>query len=607
MGETWNAEDRLERWSNCETRLNDLSEFLHRRSTQSLRTRWCEELAAVHADLLHDRKPEQAEGLKLRLDAHLNEYPPGPSPSALVKRQVVAWARVCLGGVRYRVEHGRDHEARVRMSELLMRARAVADCEDGAVVLACALELAHGVEQRIGLVALADEHLEHLQLLEEAYPLREVREPLARALASAVRAELDVGREDFARRHVATLRTMAARGLASEPQRTMLSEALLALHHHAEAFERAQLEGELELLANRAYSVQDQRNAWMNAIGRSGGRDASDLPWPKLPLELLRDRAYRGNLEDARRVLFDRLEADLLSPDHSFSSRIATFNELRTLAERPGADRSLRLRFARPWLELRYDARRYDYGAVANDRAAYAWVREAAERGDPDGRVLLGRCLAAGRGTERNRREAARLWRRAAAEGSDEAHLLLRTLGTERFPWLRHRYTVLLSFGMAMLVLHLLTQPFVFNPLGVLAYLGLQFAVIVGLGFVRAWRERSSAGSSEPADSHRYIFGKMLQNFESRPWRILRVVTEDGFSLAPLMWLGVNPWTATALGLIFGLAHYPQYSLRVCLRLGAVRTAVALLIFPWAGLWAVAMGHVLYDVLLYMWGRTTRS
>lgn len=603
----------------CETRLESLEEFLHGECTESLRTRWCEELAEVHAETLELGDEARAEQLKARLRAHLAEHPAGPSPSVLVQRQHVARARVCLDGARHRVARGQDAQARGRLAELLMSARAVSDHEDGTVVLAQALALAHGVERRIGLEQLARDHLQELHWLESLRPVRGVREPLAQALVVTVHAELAAGRLAEAREHVATLRTMGTRGRASEPQRSMLAEALLALHGHAGPAERVTLEQELGELATRPGAAQDQRNAWALALAEAAHPGPGAIA---PPLELLRARAYRSAGTEDLTALFEHLEAELPHLVRSFFEEIGTFNELRAIAERPEADPALRLRFARHWLERPYDARRYDYGAVGNDRSAHAWAQEAHLRGDPEGRVLLGRCLAYGRGVDRNRRVAARLLRRAADQGSDEAQMLLRILWVERFPSLRHRYTVFLCVGMGMLVLHLLTQPFVFNAWGVLAYVGLLLGSMMAMAQLWSWLGRwwpalapdedETLATAEDEDQAkprlRYVVDKMMRQFQLHPWRIAKVTTEDGFSLAPLAWLGVSPLTAAGAGLLFGFAHYPQYRLALCLQLAITQAAVALLILPWAGLWAVTLGHVLYDVIVLAWaGWWTRT
>lgn len=360
------------------------------------------------------------------------------------------------------------------------------------------------------------------------------------------------------------------------------------------------VEQELGELATRPGAVQDQRKAWIAALDRS---EHSHQTASQHPLELLRARAYRGAGADDLHTLFERLEAELPGSERVFHEHIAVLNEMRAIAERPEVDPALRLRFARYWLSRPFNARRYDYGAVANDRSAYAWASEAAARGDLEGQILLGRCLAHGRGTFPNRRAAVEHLRKASARGSDEAEQLIRTLGVERFPWLQHRYVVLMVVGFVVLVLHLLTQPFTFDPWGVPAFVGVMLGFVVlrwGLSYLVSLFV--SASEEDAAFGNSYAFDRDVEAFRRKPWAIVLVTTEDGLVLAPLAWLGITPLTAVSMALLFGLLHYPKYSPRICLYLTTIYTAIALLVLPWAGLWAVTTGHVLWDVLLLYWG-----
>lgn len=591
--------DREERLSRVEARLDDLEELLHEGATESLRTRWAEELRWVHHEYLHRDDPQRASELERRLAEHLDR-PHASKTSRLVRRQHLAWAHVCLDAVVYRVEAGQDESARARMPELLDRVHAVGAEDEAVPMLAQALELSHGLRCRDEDLAASRSELRRLRSLVSERGGRPARESLARALERAVHVELGVGAVESARPLVAELRAQTRRALASEREHTALAEALLALHEHAHASERAAIEQELGELASRPGAVQDQRKAWVRALDRAERSHKDAL---RVPLELLRARAYRGTDAGDLEALFERLEVELPDNQENFHGHIAVLNEMRAIAERPEVDPALRLRFARHWLPSGFSAWRYDYGAIANDRCAHAWAAEAAARGDLEGQVLLGRCLAYGKGTDVDRRAAAECLRQASTRGSDEAEQLLRMLGVERYPWLRHRYAVFTWLGLGMLVLHLLTQPFHFDPWGVVAY----FGVWLGLGYATRLLVRSVSGSSGASAEARasgfsYAFGRDVEEFARRPWRILRVATEDGLVLAPLTWLGINPLTAMMTTLVFGLAHYPKYSLRICLYLALGYTAMALLVLPWAGLWSVVVGHVLWDVWLLSQG-----
>lgn len=600
-----------EQWlARREARLLDLEEVLRRGGTESLRTRWAEELRWVHADFLDQGQREEAAQLQRKIAAELQREPGGTCAGReLVWRQHLAWARVCLDAVRSRVDEGEDQAARGRLPELLERAHAVAGRADGALVLAEALEVAHGIECRLDRLSVARVHLRRLGERAERSSDPRVAEPLARALRCAARADAAQRNVDRVRAHVAQLRALAARATAGRIEGIALSYALESLHEHVDRIECVDIEHELAGLATRPGADHEQHRVWIAVAGRAERRGRRVL---RPSLEMLRQRAYRGSGVDDVSALFRRLEDELPLQQRIFHEHIAVLNELRCLAERPEADPSLRLRFARHWVPTGFDARRYDYGAVANDRCAHAWSAEAAQRGDLEGQVLLGRCLARGRGVPRDRTAAAELLRQAAGRGSDEAQMLLRSLGVERFPWLRHRFVVHMCVGFGMLALHLFTQPFELNGWGVLAYLGVIFGVMwvrrVLLRVAALVRDADVGDAHEDASTHArdYVFRLQVSRFGRKPWRILRVIYEDGAAVAPLAWLGISPLTALGAGLVFGLAHYPQYRLRLCLTLAVVYFAVVLLVLPWAGLWAVATGHVVYDVIVLCQGLSWR-
>ncbi|MEM9453882.1 MAG: hypothetical protein AAGF11_06865 [Myxococcota bacterium] len=591
--------DREDELCRVELRVEQLEELLHDGATESLRTRWAEELRWAHRECLELNRPERASVLQRRLATELDR-PHASRTSRLVSRQHVAWAHVCLDAVVYRVDHGQDESALERLPELVERVNAIADDKDGVPMTARVLEIYSGLTCRREGATAVEPELEHLRVLARGSDDRRVRGSLARVLGLLVQVRLAEGEVGLARLLVEELGIAARCSWASTDERTALAEALLALHEHVGPAERVVIEQELGELATRPGAVQDQRKAWSAALDRS---ERSHQTASQHPLELLRARAYRGAGADDLHTLFERLEAELPGSERVFHEHIAVLNEMRAIAERPEVDPALRLRFARYWLSHPFNARRYDYGAVANDRSAYAWVSEAAERGDLEGQILLGRCLAHGRGTFPNRRAAVEQLRKASARGSDEAEQLIRMLGVARFPWLRHRYVMFMVVGFVVLVLHLLTQPFAFDPWGIPAFVGVMFgfallrwalSYVVSL-FVSPSEEDAASGTS-------HAFDRDVESFRRKPWAIVLVTTEDGLVLAPLAWLGITPLTAVSMALLFGLLHYPKYSPRICLYLTATYTTIALLVLPWAGLWAVTTGHVIWDVLLLYWG-----
>jgi hypothetical protein len=60
--------------------------------------------------------------------------------------------------------------------------------------------------------------------------------------------------------------------------------------------------------------------------------------------------------------------------------------------------------------------------------ASLAWARRAAEQGDVEGELLVGVAYHNGDGVTEDRRVAASWYARAALQGSEDAHCLLRAL-----------------------------------------------------------------------------------------------------------------------------------------------------------------------------------
>jgi hypothetical protein len=231
-------------------------------------------------------------------------------------------------------------------------------------------------------------------------------------------------------------------------------------------------------------------------------------------------------------------------------------------------------------------------------------------RGDPQAQVLLGRCFAAGRGIAKNFASARKWFQRAADAGSTEAQYRLRALRLERRGWLQHRQTLIGWVGLCLLLAHAATHGVRVDPLGVLAYLGLSIAA---LALILTWGAigRSTTGRTRPT-SHRpdYVFDRQVDAWSRRPWRIAWVATEDGAFLAPLLWLGVTPWSAALAGALFGLAHYPSFCARACALKGLEHTFIALLLLPFAGLWSIVVGHIVWDAALLglgAWSRRRRQ
>jgi hypothetical protein len=280
------------------------------------------------------------------------------------------------------------------------------------------------------------------------------------------------------------------------------------------------------------------------------------------------------------------------------------------LHDAPPVDRRARLSLARRWLDLDLGSLGPTPRSATGDRNVFAWSAAAAVRGDLEGQILLGRCFAAGRGIAKNLEQARKWFRRAAEAGSSEARYRLRALRLEENRWLRHRHALIGWGGLALLVAYALVEGVRVHPKGVLLYLGLSLAALpihFGLHAIDRARRRRAPGDAASDGRRDYVYERHIASWIRRPWRLAWVATEDAAFLAPLLWLGVTPWTAAVAGALFGLAHYPSFTARSCALKAIEYGLIAWLVLPWAGLWSIVIGHILWDAGLLTLGAWSRK
>lgn len=211
--------DREDELCRVEARLEQLGALLHDEATESLRTRWAEELRWAHREYLEQDRPERASVLQHRLAAELDR-PHASRTSRLIRRQHVAWAHVCLDAVVYRVDHGLDGSALERLPELVERVNAIADHKDGVPMTGRVLEIYSGLTCRHEGAAAVEPELEHLRSLARESGDRRVRGSLARVLGQLVQVQLAEGEIGPARSLVEELGIAARRSGASADERT---------------------------------------------------------------------------------------------------------------------------------------------------------------------------------------------------------------------------------------------------------------------------------------------------------------------------------------------------------------------------------------------------
>jgi hypothetical protein len=290
-----------------------------------------------------------------------------------------------------------------------------------------------------------------------------------------------------------------------------------------------------------------------------------------------------------------RLEARLSAPDLPLFDWLAAMNDLRELAARDDVSGSIRIRFARRWLESGVDTRRLRRGGLDNDRAAYLWAVSAAHRGHSEGQLLLGHCYRHGRGAPRSRQRSRFWYRRAAASGSSEARFWLRYTQLPTDGWLLYRGTALGWIGLGLLAIWFVSHPPAVLPIAVACYV----AIMLGGQLLIGWSmTRIAPGDPEPSSGTTAVDSLMR-----RPWELLAVAGEDGLVLVPLLWLAEwigFPVVAPVAGMLFGVLHYPNFSWRKSAAKGITYALAVALILPWGGLGSMVAGHVVLDAAIVL-------
>lgn len=77
---------------------------------------------------------------------------------------------------------------------------------------------------------------------------------------------------------------------------------------------------------------------------------------------------------------------------------------------------------------------------------------------------------------------------------------------------------------------------------------------------------------------------------------LILIPSEDGIFLALLALIGINVQTTILFALLFGFAHFWQYSTLNCLRIACSAILTIVFILPQYGLLTCIVGHVLYDL-----------
>lgn len=591
---------RAEARRHGDARVDELRAVYHPGATERLRLRLLAELGRLHEERLRrlDRAGARTVLDEMRRIAFEHGSPRRliPTPSRLVQEQGVRVGEAVVDAQRSACRARRYIEVDGLFLDLARLRRLAPDSEAMQRLWCEGLAWAHEASLATGRLVVAWARLEDLRDAARAVGAPG-RDALARALADAHRDARQRRTVETADALLAELRGVAARALATSDQRAALCRALRCAHFHAGPGRRTALLQELAHWAHRPTATEEMRRDHEGAVATQR-REAGQCD---LPLSVLRSRAYRSEATTTdTEALFIRLESSLDEDSHDYADWATHLAELRQLAERADAPPRLRLRFARRWLGHRSDPRQR--GVTDNDRASYQWALAAARRGDPLGQLLVGHCYREGRCVRSSRRLSTTWYRRAASGGSSEAEFWLRYAKPPGLRWLTYRGPWLTLAGFALLALHAAVDgPPHVAGLGVVLFVALQ--VIVQLGVGGAIRRLVPGAGDEDGWSSTRI----VEYLRRRPWRLVFAAAEDGLVLVPILWLGVNPWTAALAGIVFALLHYPMFGWRNCVTKGIDYFVIALLFVPVFGVWTVAVGHIVFDGLVVLASARSRA
>jgi len=91
----------------------------------------------------------------------------------------------------------------------------------------------------------------------------------------------------------------------------------------------------------------------------------------------------------------------------------------------------------------------------------------------------------------------------------------------------------------------------------------------------------------------------MYREVTRNPWQILLIPGEDGIFFLPLLYPGINPWTALLGAGLFALAHLGCKPLYACLGTFLMSYVLCLTILPYGILTFIA-GHLTVDIVIFI-------
>lgn len=230
-------------------------------------------------------------------------------------------------------------------------------------------------------------------------------------------------------------------------------------------------------------------------------------------------------------------------------------------------------------------------GVAADKARGVSWLRCAAEHGISPAQLLLAEAHRTGRGVAKDLSQAT-YWLQRAQAKEPAARRLLRIMRWEARPILRYLQRAMWIAGLALLAYHAATVPFSIRWQAVLFFIAIVLVVSVGSVMV------SSLLGINAFDRVPEEHGLMFRRARHTLGLGLQIASEDGLFLVPLLHVGINLPYAVIAGVAFGLAHYPSYSLPMCIPKGIAYILVAMFVLP-SGIWSVVAGHIIVDAITF--------
>lgn len=150
--------------------------------------------------------------------------------------------------------------------------------------------------------------------------------------------------------------------------------------------------------------------------------------------------------------------------------------------------------------------------------------------------------------------------------------------------------------GLVFLAAYLSSHPLQFSLKWAFAYFGI--AMLGVLTYV--WSNKAIGKiSSKPhfvKEEAEYMYQQVSTTKREDPFCFWLAPAESAFFYVPLLYFGLDPFSAAVAAILFGLMHYPQQMLRNCIFKAFTQYALIWIVLP-HGILTMMAGHFFVDYL----------